>query len=285
MINQHLLVSGANYFTDDYKINPYYSDSTINVTKAMTEHAAILDCFNRAGITITQVEPPANCQDGVYTANWALVHNKKAIMSHLPQARRAEEPYAKQVLQNLGYETIDAPANCLYSGQGDSLICGKYLFAGSGYRSDLAAQKFAADTFGLQLIQLHTVPQLDQDGKPYINPVTNHADSFFYDLDLALSIISDHCIAYCKEAFDEASQQILDQLTDIDKIIVDYKEATEGFACNLVSNGKYVIMSNNAPKFQQALESRGLICLTPDVTELKKGGGYIRCISLAIWFI
>ena len=38
---------------------------------------------------------------------------------------------------------------------------------------------------------------------------------------------------------------------------------------------------NDMPKdTRKELEDRGFICLTPDVTELKKGGGYIRCISL-----
>ena len=35
MINQKLLVSGADYFTDDYKINPYYTETKINREKAI----------------------------------------------------------------------------------------------------------------------------------------------------------------------------------------------------------------------------------------------------------
>ncbi len=282
MINTKLLVSGADYFADDFKINPYYTESAINVEKAKKEHSDIINCFKKAGIEIIKIDPPKDCQDGVYTANWAVIKNQTAIMSRLPLARKAEEPYAEQALQKLGYHTIHVPKNYLFSGQGDCLICGNYLFAGRGYRSDPEAQQFVANTLNLKLVQLHTIPQLDHNGQPYINPVTNHADSFFYDLDLALSVISENCIAYCKDAFDEESQAKLAGLTDLDTIIVDFKEATEGFACNLVSTGKTVIMSNKAPEFQAKLEDRGLICLTPSVTELKKGGGYIRCISLAI---
>lgn len=281
-INSKVLVSGADFFADDYKINPYYNDSEINIEKAKREHADILSCFKQAGIEIIKVDPPVNSQDGVYTANWAIVKNNTAIMSNLPAARKAEESYAKNILENLGYYTIKLPENLLFSGQGDSLACGQYLFAGSGYRSDPEAQQFVAKTLGLNLVQLHTIPQLDQNGNPYTNPATNHADSFFYDLDLALSIISDHCIAYCKDAFDLESQKKLAELQDLDKIIVSIEEATQGFACNLVSTGETVIMSNKAPHLQAELEKRGLTCLTPDVTELKKGGGYIRCISLSI---
>ena len=81
-------------------------------------------------------------------------------------------------------------------------------------------------------------------------------------------------------ALDEASNKQLEALTDIDKILVDFNECTEGFACNMVSTGKCAIMSNKAPKLQAELEKRGITCFTPDVTELKKGGGYIRCVSL-----
>ena len=279
MLNQKLLVSGAEFFADDYKINPYYGGDSINRNKAITEHEAILACFKEAGIELVKVDAPANCQDGVYTANWAITKNGKAVMSRLPKARKTEEPYAKQKLQALGYKIYEVPNNLLFSGQGDALRCGDYLFVGSGYRSEPEAQQFVAKTLSLQLVQLHAKPQLNPDGTPHINPETQHADSFFYDLDLALSVIDEHTIAYCPEAFDEESIQKI-KATPVDKIPVSLEECTEGFACNLVSTGKHVIMSNRAPKLQAELEKRGLICLTPDVTELKKGGGYIRCISL-----
>lgn len=282
MINQKLLVSGADFFADEFEINPYYTDNTIDVKKAMAEHAEIINCFKQAGIEIIKVDPPKDCQDGVYTANWALVKDGVAIMSRLPEARKGEEAYAKQQLEKLSIKCLDAPDDYLFSGQGDSLRCGNYLFAGRGYRSDPEAQRFAATALGLDLIQLHTKPQLNDDGTEHINPFTNHADSFWYDLDLALAIIDEHTIAYCPEAFDDESRQKLEDIKNLDKIIVDFDECTKGFACNMVSTGKYAIMSNKAPKLQKELESRGIKCLTPDVTELKEGGGYIRCVSLWI---
>lgn len=280
MINQKLLVSGADYFSDEFKINPYYTSSSIDVSKAQAEHKIILDCFKKAGIEVIKVNPPKGSQDGVYTANWALVHNGVAVMARLPEARKAEESYAKATLEELGIKTVLVPDHYLYSGQGDSLICGNYLFGGHGYRSDPEAQQFAAKTLNLDLIQVHTKPLLNDDGTEHINPFTHHADSFWYDLDLAISVIDEHTIAYCPDALDEESNRKIESLTDLDKIIVDLDECTEGFADNLVSTGKYVIMSNRAPKLQAALENRGLTCLTPDITELKKGGGYIRCVSL-----
>jgi len=281
MINQKLLVSGADYFANNVHINPYYTDDPIDITKASQEHTLLVSCFKQAGIEVIQVPPPIDCQDGVYTANWAIVMGDTAIMSNLPAVRQPEQAYAHTTLTELGFACINATAPHRFSGQGDSLICGTRLFAGTGYRSDPEAQAAVANAFGLELIQLHALPKLNDSGSPFWNATTNNYDSFFYDLDLALAVIDENTIAYCPEAFDDPSQRKLADLP-INKILVDKEEAIQGFACNLVSTGQTVIMSAHAPKLQAELQQRGLTVLAPEITELQKGGGYIRCMSLTL---
>ncbi len=189
---------------------------------------------------------------------------------------------------NLGLEVVYVPEGLKFSGQGDALACGDYLFCGSGYRSDIEAQTFAANELGYTKIQLQTIPQRDAQGQPVINAVSGWADSFFYDIDLALSIIKapseneKGLIAYCPEAFTEESQRILREFNEVDKIEISLDEAQHAFACNLVSTGETVIMSAHAPLFTEELRRRGLTVITPEVSELAKGGGYIRCTSLTI---
>jgi N-dimethylarginine dimethylaminohydrolase len=288
MINQTVLMSDALNFSAEQAINPYYTDSPTEVSKAQAEHNAIHAAFEQAGIKVIQVPSPTTSQDGVYTANWALVRNNKAIVARLPEVRSSEEVWAQQKLVDLGLEIITVPEGLKFSGQGDALACGDFLFCGNGYRSDEAAQKFAAEQLGYTRIQLQTIPQRDAAGEAVINAVSGWADSFFYDIDLALSIIkapSDTekgLIAYCPEAFTLESQIILKNFNEVDKIEISLDEAQNAFACNLVSTGSTVIMSAHAPLLSQELEDRGLTVLTPEVTELAKGGGYIRCTSLSI---
>ncbi|MGE5309731.1 MAG: dimethylarginine dimethylaminohydrolase family protein [Sphaerimonospora mesophila] len=281
MINQRILVSGADYFALDAPINPYYDDEPVNVAQATSDHTKIVQAFEQAGMGVVKITPPQDSQDGVYTANWALVRDNKAVLSRLPDARKAEEAHAAKVLSDLGIEVIMVPESWRFSGQGDALPCGRFLLAGQGYRSDPRAQAFAAETLGYELVQLQTLPQLDATGQPQINAASGWPDSFFYDIDLALAVLRDDLIAYCPEAFDSASQAKIAELP-MDKIEVSYDEAVKGFACNLVSTGETVIMSGHAPKLQAAIESHGLKTITPDVQELPRGGGYIRCVSLTL---
>jgi N-dimethylarginine dimethylaminohydrolase len=287
-INKTVLMSDALNFSATQAINPYYFDTHTDISLAQTEHAAIKQALEGAGVEVITVPSPIGSQDGVYTANWALVRGDTAIPARLPTVRRAEETYARQVLRELGKKIIEVPEGLRFSGQGDALACGDLLFCGKGYRSDEAAQQFAAETLGYTRIQLQTIPQLSTAGQPVINAVSGWEDSFFYDIDLALSIIrhpdgdTPGLIAYCPEAFTADSQKILDELTGVDKITVRLHEAEQAFACNLVSTGDTVVMGDGAPELKTELESRGLTVITPHIQELSKGGGYIRCTTLTL---
>ncbi len=273
-------MSGVDYFSDEFAINAYMDTSIkINLAKAQQEHEAIYETLKKAGIDIIKVNPPVDCQDGVYTANWGLCRNNRVVLSNLPNKRKAEEQYANNVLRNLGYETIKCPYR--FSGQGDALPCGSLLFMGTAYRTDPEAHDFVAEQLGFDVISLQTIPKLDENGLPGINAITGWQDSFFYDIDLALAVISYDLIAWCPDAFVPSSQETIRGL-NINKIEVSFEEATKGFACNLVSTGQNVIMSNKAPGLQANLENLGFTTFTPSISELIKGGGFIRCTTLTL---
>src|SRR5690606_30319608 len=143
MFNATVLMSGVDFFDDAQAINPFMDQSSpIDLAAAAQEPAEIRHALEQAGAKARKVDPPAGSQDGVYTANWALVRGDTAVLSRLPDARKAEEPYAEKVLTDLGKKVVHLPDGLKFSGQGDSLPCGNYLFAGSGYRSDPEAQAF-----------------------------------------------------------------------------------------------------------------------------------------------
>jgi N-dimethylarginine dimethylaminohydrolase len=289
MINKTVLMSGVDYFDDSQPINPFMTRSKpIDREKAKLEHDQIRQALESAGVTVIKVDPPALCQDGVYTANWALVRNGTAVMARLPNARKGEEIYAEHALSAQGLTIVRVPEEFKFSGQGDALPCGNYLFCGSSYRSDVPAQAFVAESLGYERIQLEAVPQVDINGLPVTNNISGWPDSFYYEIDLAISILKAPTeterglIAWCPEAFTSESQAIMRAFDGVDKIEVASDEAKYAFACNLVSTGETVVMSATAPLLKAEIEAHGLKTITPEITELAKGGGYIRCTTLTL---
>lgn len=277
-INQHVLMSGAEYFSVK-ALNPYSDvNDQPDAAGARAEFAAIKTAVEQAGIKVTQVVAPKDCQDGIFTANWGLCRGDTVVLSSLPKQRQAEQPFAEKYLRGLGKKIIKAPYR--FSGQGDALPCGNLLFAGSGYRNDPRIHAFLADQLGYEVIDLQTIAALDASGQPVVNKTTGLSDSFFYDIDIAISILRNDLIAWCPEAFTTESQAKM-RAVPIEKLEVSLEEATD-FGCNLVSSGETVIMGNKTPQLQAAIEAHGLNVLTVGLKELAKGGGGIRCTTLTL---
>ncbi len=285
-------MSGADYFGDDEAINDLMDPKIpVDVSQAKAEHALIRQTLEESGVTVKQVAPPPSCQDGVYTANWALVRGGKALMSRLPNQRSPEEPYALQAVKELGLEPITLPEHVRrFSGQGDALPCGDIVFAQSPYRTTIDAHRYLKEMLGFrEVISLQTKPaRWFGLGPAKKNKLTGLPDSPTYDLDLALAVLKypaggqKGLIAYCPQVFKKSSRQFLRDFTEVDKIEVSKQEALKAFALNLVSTGETVIMNSGAPKFQAALEKHGLTAKALPLPELKKGGGSIRCSTLTL---
>lgn len=284
-------MSGADYFADDDAINVLMDASIpVDVDKAIAEHKLIQKTLVEAGIEVRRVPAPENCQDGVYTANWALVKDGKALMARLPNTRQPEEKFALKAVRDQGLEPVVLPPEVArFSGQGDALPCGDVVFTQSPYRTVKEAHPFLREVFGFkEVIALETLPAYDENGQAVINKVTGLPDSPTYDIDLAIAILkmpengNKGLIAYCPDVFKDESRKILEEYNEIDKIKVSKTETLEAYALNLVSTGETVIMNNGAPEFKANLENHGLKVVTLDLPELKKGGGSIRCSTLTL---
>lgn len=291
-INRTVLMSGADYFTDADAINALYGKDPVNRTDAIIEHRHIEEALIAAGVNVKKVAAPPNCQDGVYTANWALIHNGKALMSRLPNLRRPEEPHALQAVKELGLEVHILPDDVeRFSGQGDALPCGDIVFTQSPFRTTTSAHPYIKDILGFrEVVTLQTKPERwwHGIGPAKTNKLTGWPDSPTYDIDLAIAILKwpsegqKGLIAWCPSVFKRSSRKIMRAFDEVDKIEVSWHEAMKAFALNLVSTGETVVMNSGAPKFEAAMEAHGLNVKTLDLPELRKGGGSIRCSTLTL---
>lgn len=261
-MNKTLLVSDANNFSVEFEINPYmHKVDQPDWDQSVVEHDAIVSAHREAGRTTEYIPTVSGCPDMVYTANGALVHGNRAILAQLPPEREPELPHFRRWFLEHGYDLVDAPYR--FSGQGDALAFGSRLFAGSGWRTDKAMHPFIADTLGYDVVPVRTVSDR------------------WYDIDLAIAVITPETIAWCPEAFDHRSRRTVRELSGVELIEVGVDEA-ELFALNLVSDTTTVTMTTGAPRLAQHLRDRGYRVVELPTEELKKGGGGIRCTSLAL---
>ncbi len=261
-MNKTLLVSDADNFSVEFEINPYmHKVDQPDWDLAVVEHEAIVAAHVDAGRSTEYVPTVSGCPDMIYTANAALVRGGQAMMAQLPPERDPELPHFRRWFLERGYDVIDAPYR--FSGQGDALAFGSRLFAGSGWRTDKAMHPVIADTLGYDVIPVHTI------------------SNRWYDIDLAIAVITPETLAWCPEAFDVRSRRTIRDLPGVELIEVGVDEA-ELFALNLVSDTVTVTMTTGAPRFAQTLRDRCYRVVELTTEQLKKGGGGVRCTALSL---
>jgi N-dimethylarginine dimethylaminohydrolase len=260
-MNTELLVCDPLYFRIEYVINPYMDRAVQpEPVAAAREHAAIVRAHVEAGRRVRRLAPAPECPDMVYTANMAVVRAGRAVLGDPPPQRKAEVPYVAERLAALGLDVLQPPYP--FSGQGDALACGDLMLCGYGRRTDGRVLPLLGETLDCEVIPLRT------------------ADERWYDLDLAVAVVDATTVAWHPPALDPPSGRRLRRL-GLDLIEVDAPEAA-AFALNLVSDGVTVTMPDGAPRLAAALRRRGLRVVELATTELRKGGGGIRCTALAL---
>jgi N-dimethylarginine dimethylaminohydrolase len=281
--NRRVLVSDARYL-EPKGINAFeHTDDQPDSAAAIAEHEGAVAGFQQIGIQIERVPGPPDCQDGVFTANWGLTWNGRALLSRLPNARQGEEPHAEVALKHLGFET--KRASVLFSGQGDAMIIGgERVLIGGGYRTDPTIATEVRDWLGLEPIMVPAKPKRHFGfGPPVRNKVTGLWDSYYYDIDLAIGVIRPDLIAVCLDALTREGRQAIARLKDVEVIPVDLHEARDNLATNLVSTGQAVVMVDNAPGLAAELRRRNLELILRPNHELKKSGGGFRCSALSLY--
>jgi N-dimethylarginine dimethylaminohydrolase len=260
-MNTRLLVCDPRHFRIDYEINPYmHTETQPDLAVAVAEHEAIVAAHLAAGRKVDYIAAVPGCPDMVYTANAAVVRGDRVVLASLPPERQAETPHHRAWFADHDYQIFEAQH--AFSGQGDALACGDLMFAGYGQRTDWRLLSTLADFLDYRVIPLRTVSPR------------------WYDLDLALAVIDTGTIAYCPEAFDDPSLLSL-RNAGVELIEVSRAEA-DSFALNLVSDETTVTMTTGAPVLAAELRSRGLTVVELETTELRKGGGGIRCTALTL---
>jgi N-dimethylarginine dimethylaminohydrolase len=251
------------YFTVEYAINPWMDTSTpVDVDRALAQWADLRDTYRRLGHTVDIVEPVAGLPDMVYAANAGLIINGTAIVARFKHTERQGESVAYATWMD---ERGHAPLATRHvnEGQGDLLVVGSMILAGTGFRTQPQAHTEVAEITGMPVVSLELV------------------DPRFYHLDTALTVLDDTTIAYYPPAFTAEARGRLRELFE-DAIEVASTDAYV-LGLNAVSDGKHVVYPAQASGFAKQLYHAGFHPIGVDLSELLKGGGSVKCCTLEVF--
>jgi N-dimethylarginine dimethylaminohydrolase len=254
------------HFTVSYRINPWMNpQEPTDTARAVEQWQALYDLYLQLGTDVQLIDQVDGLPDMVYTANGGFVLDGIAYGPRFVYAeRQPESGLFMDWFREHGFRVVE-PAH-VNEGEGDLLLVGDAILAGTGFRSDRAAHREVAELFQREVI-----------GLTLVNPSFYHLDTAIAVLD-PLSDGEDANIAYLPGAFDEASRRILEERYP-DAILVHEADA-DVLGLNSICDGRNVVISSRAFGFETQLRQRGYNPIGVDLSELLRGGGGIKCCTL-----
>jgi N-dimethylarginine dimethylaminohydrolase len=257
------LMCPPTFFDVAYSINPWMEpNKPVDADLAMAQWERLRDLYRELGHEVEFIDPVEGLPDMVFSANGATVVNSLVLLAKFRYPQRVNEAAAyREWFELRGYRKVQEP-QLINEGEGDYLVTGRRILAGTGFRTDRHAHDEAQELFGRPIISLTLV------------------DARFYHLDTALGVLDDDEIMYYPAAFSSGSQAVLRELYP-DAIVANDFDA-EVFGLNAVSDGRHVVLPQGATHLTEVLRRRGFEPVGVDVSELLKAGGGVKCCTLEL---
>lgn len=261
-VRKTVLMCRPEHFTVSYRINPWmHPEEPTDTGLAVRQWEALYRVYLDLGFEVELIDPIAGLPDMVYAANGGFTLDGIAYGARFQYDERGPEgPAYMDWFRDHGFE-VREPVS-VNEGEGDFLLVGDRILAGTGFRSDAASHDELRAIFGREVVTLRL-----------INPS-------FYHLDTAIAVLDDSNIAYLPSAFDEESLATLHRLYP-EAVPVDEADASV-LGLNSFSDGRHVVIASRAVGFEASLRSRGYEPIGVDLSELLLGGGGVKCCTLEL---
>jgi N-dimethylarginine dimethylaminohydrolase len=261
-VKRTVLMCKPDFFTVVYRINPWMDPALPTDTSlAVAQWQTLYDTYVGLGFDVHLIDPIDGLPDMVYAANGGFVIDGIAYGAKFTYPQR--QPEGPAYMEWFGDNAFDVrePVE-INEGEGDFLLVGDVILAGTGFRSASNSHEEVSAIYGRPVITLTLV-----------NPS-------FYHLDTAIAVLDDTNIAYLPSAFDEQSLAIL-QSRYPDAVIVTEEDAAI-LGLNSYSDGYNVVIADRAKDFERQLRERGYNPIGVDLSELLLGGGGVKCCTLEL---
>jgi len=273
----HLLMCSPRHFAVTYSINPWMDprawagDGRLH-SEAERQWTALRDALITAGAAVETIEPVADLPDLVFTANAAVVLDRKAVLSRFRHPeRRNEEPifaacFAAFAARGLMDEVLPISEGIILEGAGDCVWDARrrLFWLGCGFRSDVAAAPILERQLGHRCLPL---------------PL---ADACFYHLDTALCALPCGSVMYYPGAFTPPARATIEaHVAPEHRIALDRADA-ERFAANAVCIRNTIVLSSCGSSLRTILNERGYVVVETPLHAFLRSGGSACCLTLRL---
>ena len=259
---RRFLMCRPTHFDVSYSINPWMQPSKpTDGDLAVVQWENLRRLYLGLGHRVEQIDPVPGLPDMVFAANGATVVAGRVLSARFRHAERAEEgPAYLAWFRERGFVTRQA--RFVNEGEGDYLVTGERILAGTGFRTEPRSHAEAEEFLGRPVVSLTLV------------------DPRFYHLDTALAVLDDDEIMYYPAAFSPQSREVLRRFYP-DAVLACDADA-EAFGLNAVSDGRHVVLAQQATGLIGQLRARGFVPVGVDLSELMKSGGGAKCCTLEL---
>ena len=260
---RRLLLCAPTYFDVTYAINPWMVEAEpVDRRIAGEQWDTLRSTYESLGHAVEVIDAVPGLPDMVFAANAGLVVDGAVLPArfHHDERRGEEAPY-RRWFDERGYRIVD-DRGVVNEGEGDFLVAGDVVLAGSGFRTDPAARRLVEQAFGRPALPLELV------------------DPRFYHLDTALTVLDERTIAFYPPAFAaESRRELLRWFPDA--IIAGEADAM-ALGLNAFSDGANVVLAEGADQLVEQLAERGFAPHPVPMGEFRKAGGAVKCCTLEL---
>ena len=262
-----VLMCRPEHFTVVYRINPWMNPAEPTDTSlALAQWQVLYDTYLGLGYDVQLIDPIAGLPDMVYAANGGFVIDNIAYGAKFTHPERQPEgPAYMDWFRAAGFDVREPEE--VNEGEGDFLLVGDTILAGTGFRSRLALAPGAR-------AHLRARRRDAPARRPELLP-PRHRRRRARRRPRGRSTSPT-----CRAAFDAASLAVLQERYP-DAILVNETDAAV-LGLNSFSDGYNVVIASRATDFERQLREHGYNPIGVDLSELLLGGGGVKCCTLEL---
>ncbi|MGZ8273553.1 MAG: dimethylarginine dimethylaminohydrolase family protein [Burkholderiaceae bacterium] len=228
--------------------------------------------YERLGARVSTQPPVRGLPDMVFTANAAVVLDRKVLLARfLCPERQGEEAHNRAFFEALRQEgqvdeIIQPPTGLYFEGAGDAIwdASRRVVWSGYGQRSSREMHSAIESLYGVPTVPLELV------------------DPRFYHLDTCFCVLSGGEVLWYPAAFSQEAADAVRRVAGEETLIEATDEDAMHLGVNSVCLGRDVVVCHASESTRAALTTRGYTVHVVPLNSFNRSGGAAYCLTLRL---